>query len=191
MDVQELCSLVRAQTADQARRWAHDVTQAHSLCILLNTEKACTLLRAYRRCLADTAASTQGIDADALSDAAARCAEAWEGEPEVAKRTASACASYLWRVHGVDYFAGAFASTQTLWCPGCADAFAAMQALSCQPAITVRGYRVRRPRLQRTQGPVPRGRLLWTRRGSAASLVAMVLRRCLRPMRWRLPWRPS
>ena len=49
----------------------------------------------------------QGISADALSEAAVRCADTWEHEPDVAKRTASACAAYLWRVHGVDYFAGA------------------------------------------------------------------------------------
>ena len=41
-----------------------------------------------------------------LREAAERCADAWESEPELAKRTAGACVSYLWRVHGVDYFAG-------------------------------------------------------------------------------------
>ena len=41
-----------------------------------------------------------------LREAADRCADAWEAEPELAKRTAGACVSYLWRVHGVDYFAG-------------------------------------------------------------------------------------
>jgi hypothetical protein len=63
----------------------------------------------------------QGIETDALSEAAARCADVWEREPEVAKRTASACASYLWRVHGVDYFAGTLCLRRRLACQGCTD----------------------------------------------------------------------
>ena len=64
-------------------------------------------LRAHAADVAMCVSCAQGIEADVLGDVVARCASESERDASIAKRAIYACASYLWLVHGVDYFAGA------------------------------------------------------------------------------------
>ena len=93
------------QTEGSAKRFAHDVAQAHSLLRALDAEKARLSTNfGFTGPYPVPSPPTKGVMVTPLEEVVQRCASVWESEPSLPRRVLSACCSYLWRVHGVSYF---------------------------------------------------------------------------------------